>query len=102
MEQRKEWRSLHLINRKVSFLGFRPLQWVIIACALFGVGFLFWWLALAAVPLLWHLGRATTRQQRRGHPDYLLEWVLRVGQKRYFVDHEGIFNLLGNDDGHRS
>ena len=100
MEERKEWRSLHIINRKTHFLGFRPLQWVIIACGLFLVGFFYWWLAGLLVPLLWRLGHKVAGENRRGNPDCILGWVVRASMARYFVDYQGIFSIL-QDNGSR-
>ena len=100
MEDRKEWKSLYMINKKIFFLGFKPIQWVMIACFLFLMGFFFWWLALILLIPLYLSGRRVSRSNDAGNPDFIKGLIVWNSFSKYFLDNENIFGKLEEDEPH--
>ena len=96
MEERKEWKSLYMINKKIFFLGFKPLQWVTIANFLFLTGFFVWWLAVLTIIPLFLTGRKISRINAAGNPDLILGLVVWNSIHKYIIDTECIFDQLGS------
>jgi hypothetical protein len=94
MEQRKQWKSLYMINKKVFFLGFSPAQWMMIACLLFMIGFFYWPLAVGLIIPVYLLGRKVSRLNTAGNPDFIKGLIVWLSIKKYFIDSESLFTNL--------
>lgn len=94
MEDRKEWRTLYMINKPVYFLGFRPVQWLYISCILFGIGYAMWWLLLILIPVIYSIGRKLAKEYTNGNPGYISSLIVRRSMPKYFEDQAGLFDQL--------
>jgi len=100
MEERKEWRSLYQINKRIYFLGFKPMQLIILSCLLFVVGYFFWWVAILSFIPLYRVGQMLSRANSSGNPDMILSLFVWYGMKKYFVDGNNIFEKLSHHVDH--
>ena len=91
-----------MINKKIFFLGFKPVQWVIIASFLFLLGFFIWWLAILMIIPIYITGRNISRANAAGNPDLVMGLIVWHSFKKYFIDSAGIFNKLNCDGRNRT
>tara|TARA_Y100001949_G_scaffold150648_1_gene135952 strand:- start:268 stop:570 length:303 start_codon:yes stop_codon:yes gene_type:complete len=94
MEERKEWRTLYIINKPVHFLGFRPVQWLYISCIVFLIGYAVWWLLLILIPVVYSIGRKLNKEHTSGNPGYISSLIVRRSMPKYFEDRVGFFDQL--------
>tara|TARA_Y100001972_G_scaffold93178_1_gene114222 strand:- start:929 stop:1231 length:303 start_codon:yes stop_codon:yes gene_type:complete len=92
MEERKEWRTLYMINKPVVFLGFLPMQWLFISCILFLIGYAVWWLAIMLIPIVYLIGRRLSKEHSNGNPGYISSLIVRRSMPKYFEDRTGLFD----------
>ena len=92
--ERKEWKTLYLINKPTFFLGFRPVQWMGICCILFVTGWFALWLVLLMLYPVYMAGKRISRLQSAGHPDPVASQIVWWSMRKYFIDEEGFFDQL--------
>jgi len=86
-----------MINKKIFFLGFKPVQWVMMACLLFVLGFFFWWLAILLLVPIYLGGREISRSNHAGNPDFILSLIVWNSIGKYFLDQDTLFKKLGEE-----
>lgn len=108
VQERKEWKTLHQINRPVFVAGLKPFQWVI--AFIFCVSILFavvmgsssFKYVLLILPYPLYLGiKKLSKENDAGHPDYLSSvfvWVQITSygffKNPHFVDSTNVFTKL--------
>ena len=92
--ERKEWKSLYLINKSTYFIGFKPVQWVGICSLLFIIGWFAWWVAMLILIPVYMTGKRIARMQSAGHPDPVSSEIIWFSMKKYFIDEHGFFDRL--------
>lgn len=89
-----------MINKKIFFLGFKPAQWVMLVSMLFMIGFFFWWLSVILLVPLYLAGRKISRSNDAGNPDFVRSLIVWNSFNKYFIDTEGVFKKLEEDERH--
>ena len=83
-----------MINKRIYLLGFKPVQWIMVACLLFIVGFLLWWIALILLIPIYHFGMKVSRANYAGNPDLIKSLIVWNSFHKYFLDQDNLFEKL--------